>query len=147
MLFSRWVSFYLTHQRYISSWFRSSSKDVLSDFSIFDPMKVSSLSTHQSPLYGDRSIQTLIEHFGRDLPAKSLEGTEFGIERVCIGNITWLMCGDVTRLRVCVVVTSQGVLETISSTAESRDCSTLPKVEGLQQCGNFPPLPNHCNNR
>ena len=30
----------------ISSWFRSSSKDVLSAFSIFDPKKVPSLSTH-----------------------------------------------------------------------------------------------------
>ena len=33
----------------ISSRFRSSSKDVLSAFSIFDPMKVSSLSTHEIP--------------------------------------------------------------------------------------------------
>ena len=61
----------------ISSRFRSSSKDVLSTFSIFDPKKVPSLSTHQLPLYGDSSIQTLIGQFGRDLPAKSLEGTEF----------------------------------------------------------------------
>ena len=36
-----------------------------------------SLSTHELPLYGDSSIQTLIGKFGRDLPAKSLEGTEF----------------------------------------------------------------------
>ena len=61
----------------ISSWFRSSSKDVLSAFSIFDPKKVPRLSTHELPLYGDSSIQTLIGQFGRDLPAKSLEGTEF----------------------------------------------------------------------
>ena len=61
----------------ISSRFRSSSKDVLSAFSIFDPKKVPSLSTHELPLYGDSSFQTLIGHFGRDLPAKSLEGTEF----------------------------------------------------------------------
>ena len=61
----------------ISSWFRSSSKDVLSAFSIYDPKKVPSLSTHELPLYGDRSIQTLIGQFGRGLPAKSLEGTEF----------------------------------------------------------------------
>ena len=39
--------------------------------------KVPSLSTHELPLYGDSSIQTLIGQFGRDLPAKSLEGTEF----------------------------------------------------------------------
>ena len=61
----------------ISSRFRSSSKDVLSTFSIFDPKKVPSLSTHELPLYGDSSIQTLIGQFRRDLPAKSLEGTEF----------------------------------------------------------------------
>ena len=49
---------------------------MLSTFSIFDPKKVPSLSTHELPLYGDSSIQTLIGQFGRDLPAKSLEGTE-----------------------------------------------------------------------
>ena len=61
----------------ISSRFRSSSKDVLPAFSIFDPKKVPSLSTHELPLYGDRSIQTLIGQFGRDLRPKPLEGTEF----------------------------------------------------------------------
>ena len=50
-----------------------SSKDVLSAFTIFDPKKVPSLSTHELPLYGDSSIQTLIGQFGRDLPAKSTE--------------------------------------------------------------------------
>ena len=50
---------------------------MLSAFSIFDPKKVPSLSNSELPLYGDISIQTLIGQFGRDLPAKSLEGTEF----------------------------------------------------------------------
>ena len=50
---------------------------MLSAFSIFDPKKVPSLSTHELPLCGDSSIQTLIGQFGRDLPAKSLEVTEF----------------------------------------------------------------------
>ena len=45
--------------------------------SVFDPKKVHSLSTHELPLYGESSIQTLIGQIGRDLPAKSLEGTEF----------------------------------------------------------------------
>ena len=54
----------------ISSRFRSSSKDALSAFSIFDLKKVPSLSTHKLPLYGDSSIQILIGQFGRDLPAK-----------------------------------------------------------------------------
>ena len=50
---------------------------VLSAFSTLDPKKVPSLSTHELPLYGDSSIQTLIGQFGRDLTDKSLEGTEF----------------------------------------------------------------------
>ena len=61
----------------ISSQFRSSSKDVLSAFNICDPKKVPRLSTHELPLYGDSSIQTLIGQFGKDLLAKLLEGTEF----------------------------------------------------------------------
>ena len=51
---------------------------MFSTFSIFDPKKVPSLFTHELSLHGDSSIQTLIGQFGRDLPAKSLEGTEFG---------------------------------------------------------------------
>ena len=50
---------------------------MLSAFSIFDPKKVPSLSTNELPLYGDSSIQTLVGQYGRDLPAKSLERTEF----------------------------------------------------------------------
>ena len=50
---------------------------MISAFSIFDPKKVPSLSTHELPLCGASSIQTLIGQFGRDLPAKSLGGTEF----------------------------------------------------------------------
>ena len=61
----------------ISSRFRFSSKYLLSTFSIFDPKEVPSLFTHELPLYGDSSIQTLAEQFGRDLPAKSLKETEF----------------------------------------------------------------------
>ena len=79
MLFSRRVAkpFIRLIKDNISSQFRSSSKDVLTAFSIFDPKKVPSLSTHELPLYGGSSIQTLIGQSGRDLPAKSLEGTEF----------------------------------------------------------------------
>ena len=69
-------AFYQTHQRNISSRFRSSSKGVIS-LQFFDSKQVPSLSTHELPLYGDSSIQTLIGQFGRDLQAKSLEGTEF----------------------------------------------------------------------
>ena len=38
-------------------------------FSIFDPKKVSGLSTHELPLYGESSLHTLIGQFGRDSPA------------------------------------------------------------------------------
>ena len=50
---------------------------MLSAFSIFYPKKVPSFFTHELPLYGDSSIQTLVGQFGRDLPAKLLERTEF----------------------------------------------------------------------
>ena len=57
-------------------------------FSIFNPKKVPSLSTHELPLYGDSSIQTLIGQFGRDLPAKSLEGNEFEKEAIASSNLS-----------------------------------------------------------
>ena len=50
---------------------------MLSALGVFDPKKVPSFSTHELPLYGDSSIQTLIGQFGRNLPAQSLEGIEF----------------------------------------------------------------------
>ena len=50
---------------------------MLSAFSIFDPKEVPNFYSHVLPLHGDSSIQTLIGPLGRDLPAKSLEGTEF----------------------------------------------------------------------
>ena len=50
---------------------------MLSAFSIFYPKKVPSLSTHELPLYRECSIQTFPGQFGIDLPAKSLEGTEY----------------------------------------------------------------------
>ena len=59
---------------------------MLSAFSIFDPKKVPSLSTHELPLYENSSIQTLIGQFGRDLPAKTLEGTEF--EKAALSLLT-----------------------------------------------------------
>ena len=73
----------------ISSRFRSSSKDVLSAFSIFDPMKVPNLSTHELPLYGDSLIQTHIGQFRRDLSAKSLEGTELQNTAIVSSDLVW----------------------------------------------------------
>ena len=80
----------------ISSLFRSSSKDVLSAFSISDPKKVPRLSTHERPLYGDSSIQTLIGQFGRDLPAKLLEATEF--EKAAIVSSDLSTVGNVSSV-------------------------------------------------
>ena len=71
----------------ISSRFRS-SKDVLSAFSIFDPKKVPICFSHELSLYGDSSIQTLIGQFGRDFPAKSLEGTEFEKEALVSSDLS-----------------------------------------------------------
>ena len=48
----------------ISIQFRSSSKDVLSAFSIFYPKKVPSLSTHKLPLYGDRQFKLSLDGLG-----------------------------------------------------------------------------------
>ena len=82
--------------RLISSQFRSSSKDMLSAFTIFDPKKVTSLFTHELHLYGDSSIQTLTGQFGRDIPAKSLEGTEFEMASIVSSDLSteWNMSGQ-----------------------------------------------------
>ena len=61
---------------------------MLSAFSSFNPKKVPSLSTHELPIYGDSSIQTLIGQFGGDLPAKSLEGTEFEKEAIVSSDLS-----------------------------------------------------------
>ena len=50
-------------------------------------------STHELPLYGDSSILILIGQFRRDLPAKSLEGTEFVKAAIVSSDLTteWKM--------------------------------------------------------
>ena len=80
MLFSRKSGqvFYQAHQRYVTyPASLDSPQKILTAFSIFDPRKVPSLSTHVLPFYGNSSIPTLIGQFGSDLPAKLSEGTEF----------------------------------------------------------------------
>ena len=47
-----------------------------------------SFSTHELPLYGDSSIQTLNEQFGRDLPAKSLDGSEFEMATIAFYDLS-----------------------------------------------------------
>ena len=48
----------------------SSSKDIVASFSIFDPKKVPVLCM-------DHHVETLIDHYAKDLPAKSVQGAEF----------------------------------------------------------------------
>ena len=57
----------------ISSRFRPSQKMRYQPSVFFIQRKCPALSTHELPLYGEYSIQTLIGQFRRDLPAKSLE--------------------------------------------------------------------------
>ena len=84
---------------------------MLSAFSIFDPKKVPSLSTHEQPLYGDSSIQTLFGQFGTDLPAKSLEGNEF--EKAAIvssdRSTEWKMHRQLLIKR-CYICATEGLL-------------------------------------
>ena len=93
MFFSResGKAFYWTHQRHIQA--VDPPQKMLSVFRIFCPKKVPSLSTHELPLYGDSLIQTLIGQFGSDLPAKSLEVTEF--EKVAIVSSDFTQNGNI----------------------------------------------------
>ena len=59
----------------ISSCF-SSSGDIVSAFSIFDPKKVPPSSDLLST-YGNDLVETLIQHYAKDFPAMTLEGKEF----------------------------------------------------------------------
>ena len=80
---------------------------MLSAFTIFDPKKVSSLSTHELPLYGDSSIQALIGQFGRDLPAKSLVGTEFERKAIVSSDLS-----TESSHKMCVIRLLAGVIVT-----------------------------------
>ena len=71
----------------ISSRF-SASKEVLSAFSVFDPKKVPDQSSTELCSYGDNLIQTLMEHYGKSLPAKSVEGTDFLKEAIISSDVS-----------------------------------------------------------
>jgi hypothetical protein len=55
---------------------RFNSHDIVSSFSIFDPKKMPKPPKDCST-YGNESIQTLLQHYGRELPAESVLGDEF----------------------------------------------------------------------
>ena len=55
----------------------SSSKDIISSFSIFDPKKVPAPTSVDLTSYGEDSISTLIDHYGKDLQCKIVEDITF----------------------------------------------------------------------
>ena len=52
---------------------RFSSQDVVSSFSVLDPKKL----PNDYSTYVDESIKTLLQHYGRELPAESVLGEKF----------------------------------------------------------------------
>ena len=55
---------------------RFSSQDVVSSFSVFDPKKLPK-PPNDCSTYGDESIKTLLERYGRELPAESVLGEKY----------------------------------------------------------------------
>ena len=55
----------------------SSSKDIITSFSIFDPKKVPAPTSVELISYGEDSISTLIDHYAKDLQGETVEGIEF----------------------------------------------------------------------
>ena len=53
---------------------RFASQDVVSSFSIFDPKKMPPLDSPDLSSYGEKCIETLLNHYGKGLPAKSVLG-------------------------------------------------------------------------
>lgn len=55
----------------------SSSKDIITSFSIFDPKKVPGPTSVDLTTYGEDSIGTLLDHYGKDLRGETVEGIAF----------------------------------------------------------------------
>ena len=55
---------------------RFASQEILSALSIFDLRKVPSSESDKLSTYGNKSIQVLLDHFGKDMPAITLNGDE-----------------------------------------------------------------------
>jgi len=70
----------------ISSRFASSGQ-VVPALSIFDPKKLP-VDPEKLPSYGDDSIATLLEHYGAERPAKTIEGEETVREAIVSSDIT-----------------------------------------------------------
>jgi len=71
----------------ISSRF-SSSSDVVSAMSIFDPRKAPKADSPDLPTYGDEAIATLLAHYGSEKLAETLQGTSTNREAVITPDIT-----------------------------------------------------------
>ena len=56
---------------------RFTSQDVVSSFGIFDPQKMPSSDSADFSCHGEDSIDALIQHYGKDLPAESMLSEEF----------------------------------------------------------------------
>ena len=60
----------------------------MSSFSIFDPSKMPPLGSPELFTYGENYIDTILHHYGKDLPAKSLLGEEFTKRALISADIT-----------------------------------------------------------
>ena len=56
---------------------RFTSQDIVSSMSIFDPRKVPNVDSPGFTSYGDSSIDTLIQHYGEDREAQTIDGEEY----------------------------------------------------------------------
>ncbi len=50
---------------------------LVASFSVFDPSKLPQEDSPDLSSYGDEFIDILMGHYGKDLPAKSIQGEEF----------------------------------------------------------------------
>ena len=56
---------------------RFTSRDIVSSMSIFDPTKLPNVDSPGFTSYGDSSIHTLIQHYGKDWEAQTIDGEEY----------------------------------------------------------------------
>ena len=66
----------------------SSSGDVISAMSIFDPRKAPKADSPDLSRYGEEAISTLLEHYGSEKPAETLQGNSTNREAIITSDIT-----------------------------------------------------------
>ena len=66
---------------------RFSSQDVVASFSIFDPSKLPKDGSPDLSSYGEEFLGILKDHYGQDLPAKSVQGEEFIVPALVSSDI------------------------------------------------------------